>query len=198
MWSFMTGRTYEPLSGKQGASTGGTQILGNLTRQNRRLFLFCNSLFYYSYFSFSLLKARLEAGIALAKTNPQADSEILKVRADLLEKDGSDEVWYQGNLYDVAERDRINDTIYVFLLRDEEEQTVLASGFFPDNGGLFPGGRELTATKRAPTTTDTEEMPGYALLLSRRDCLPGRASAANTSSLSVVCAETPTPPPRQV
>ena len=67
----------------------------------------------------------MEAQLALARVSPQAGpdvsqtgSPILKVPVGQLQKDESDEVWYQGKLYDVVERDRINDTGYVFLLRD--------------------------------------------------------------------------------
>jgi hypothetical protein len=171
------------------------------------LTLFCNSLFYYGYFSFSLLKAKLDAKLALAKMSPQAGSnvfqtgsDILKVPVCLLQKDQSDEVWYHGKLYDVVERDRINDTIYVFLLQDEQEQNVLAANqkYFQDNCGALPdGAHEVTGIKKAPTITDTEHIPNYQLPLSRPGCLIGSSPAAGKSRLSAVCAETPSPPPRQ-
>ena len=95
-----------------------------------------------------MLKAKLDAKITLAKMGPQAGSavtnagsavtqagsDIIKVPVCLLQKDESDEVWYKDNLYDVVERDRINDTNYVFLLQDEQEQNVLAGNekYFQD------------------------------------------------------------------
>lgn len=122
------------------------------------LTVFCNSLFYYSYFSFSMLKAKVEAKLALAKTSPQASPDILKVPVNRLQKDELDEVWYNSELYDVVERDRIDDTIYVFLLRDEQEQNILTC---------------------------------------KRDGFVMPFAAANKSPLSAVCAETPSPPPKQ-
>jgi hypothetical protein len=171
------------------------------------LTVFCNSLFYYGYFSISLLKAKLDAGIVLAKMSPQAgsdviqaSSDIIKVPVSLLQKDESDEVWYKDNLYDVVERDRINDTIYVFLLRDEQEQNVLAGNqkYIGEScGGLPDGEHELTVIKKAPTITDTEHLTNYMLAFSQRDCLAGSAPAAGESPLSAVCAEIPSPPPRR-
>jgi hypothetical protein len=164
------------------------------------LTVFCNSLFYYGYFSISLLKAKLDAKIALAKTNPQASSDIIKVPVCLLQKDESDEVWYNDKLYDVAERDRIGDTVFVFLLQDEQEQAVLTGNqrYFQGSGGVLPDGEhELTVIKKAPTITDTEDLPNYQLTLSQHDYLIGSSPAACKSPLSAVCAETPSPPPKR-
>jgi hypothetical protein len=177
------------------------------------LIVFCNSLFYYGYFSISLLKSKLDAKIALAKMGPQAGSnviqagsdviqagsDIIKVPVCLLQKDESDEVWYNDNLYDVVERDRINDTIYVFLLRDEQEQHVLTGNqkYFQDSCGVLPAGEnELTGIKKAPAITDTEHLTHYRLTFSKQDCLVGASPAAAKSPLSAVCTEIPSPPPR--
>jgi hypothetical protein len=178
------------------------------------LIVFCNSLFYYGYFSISLLKAKLDAKIAMAKMGPQAGSDVIQAGSDviqagsdiikvpvcLLQKDESDEVWYNDKLYDVVERDRINDTIYVFLLRDEQEQHVLASNqkYFQDSCGVLPEGEHaLTVIKKVPTIIDTEHLTNYRLTMSQYDCLAGSSPAAGKSPLSPVCAEIPTPPPRQ-
>jgi hypothetical protein len=164
------------------------------------LIAFCNSLFYYGYFSISLLKAKLDAKIALAKMGAQAGSDIFKVPVCLLQKDESDEVWYNDKLYDVVERDRINDTLYVFLLRDEQEQNVLTGNqkYFQDSYGVLPNGEhELTVIKKAPTITDTEQLTNDRLTLSQHDCLAGSSPAAGKSPLFAVCAEIPSPPPRQ-
>ena len=178
------------------------------------LIVFCNSLFYYGYFSISLLKAKLDARIALAKTNPQAGSDVIQAGSDViqtgsdiikvpvcrLQKDESDEVWYNDKLYDVVERDRINDTVYVFLLRDEQEQNVLTGNqkYFQDSCGALPAGEhELTVIKKALTIADTEHLTNYRQTLSEHDCLAGSSPAAGKSPLSAVCAEIPSPPPRR-
>jgi hypothetical protein len=182
------------------------------------LIVFCNSLFYYGYFSISLLKAKLEAKIALAKMGPQAGSptmspqagsptigpqagsDIIKVPVCQLQKDEKDEVWYNDNLYDVVERDRINDTIYVFLLRDEQEQHVLAGNqkYFQNSCGVLADGEhEFTVIKKVPTIIDTEHLTNYMVTFSQRDCLAGSAPVAGKSPLSAVCAEIPSPPPRR-
>jgi len=164
------------------------------------LTVFCNSFFYYSYFSVSMLKAKLEAKLALAKTSPQASFDILKVPVWQLQKDELDEVWYNDKLYDVVERDRINDTVYVFLLRDEQEQNVLAynqNNFQDDFGLLSDGSHKVTAPKKTAAITDTEHMPNCLLTLSQYDGPIKPSPAANKSSLSAVCAETLSPPPKR-
>jgi hypothetical protein len=164
------------------------------------LTVFCNSLFYYGYFSFSLLRAKLEAKLALAKMSPLASSDILKVPICRLQKDESDEAWYNNKLYDVAERDRINDTVYVFLLRDEREQNVLTcdQNYFQDDiGVLSEGGHNVTTIKKAPTITDTEHISNRQRTLSQYDCLIKPSPAANKYPLSAVCVQTPSPPPKQ-
>jgi hypothetical protein len=116
-----------------------------------------------------------------------------------LQKDESDEVWYHNKLYDVVERDRINDTVYVFLLRDEQEQNILTcnQNYFRDDGGaLSDGGYTLTTIKKAPAVSDTEHLPNRLLTLSQDDCFIKPSPAANTYPLSAVCAETPSPPPK--
>jgi len=106
------------------------------------LTVFCNSLFYYGYLSCALLKAKLDAKLALARINPRASFDILRVPVSLLQKDESDEVWYNDKLYDVVERDRINDTLYVFLERDEQEQNALVrqQKYFQGSFGFFSAG----------------------------------------------------------
>ena len=158
------------------------------------LTVFCNSLFYYGYLSCALLKAKLEAKLALAKINPRASLDILKVPVCLLQKDESDEVWYDGKLYDVVERDRINDTLYVFLERDEQEQNVLVrqQQCFP----LSAGGHELTATTMVLPISDTEHISNYEWILPRPVCFGQLSPAPNTSPVCTAFSETPSPPPR--
>jgi hypothetical protein len=163
------------------------------------LTVFCNSLFYYGYFSISLLKAKLDAKIALAKLDPRASPDILKIPVCLLQKDESDEVWYNEKLYDVVERDRINDTLYVFLERDEEEQNALVRQqkcFQNTCGPLLAGGHEMTAIKTVLPLSDTEFISNFQRRFSQRLRLMKPSPAANTSSLSAVFAETPSPPPK--
>jgi hypothetical protein len=164
------------------------------------LTVFCNSLFYYGYFSFSLLKAKLAARVALAKISPQGSSGILKVPAGELQRDESDEVWYNNELYDVAERDRINDTVYVFLLRDEEEQHVLTlnENYFREDGGLLPaGGHQIMTIKRVPAVTDSENMQSGRFMLLWHDGPIRLPVAYNTYLPAAVWAEIPSPPPKQ-
>ena len=147
------------------------------------LTIFCNSLFYYGYFSFSLLKAKIDAELALAKT--QVSDDILKVPVRLLQKDEKDEVWYNGNLYDVVERD----TAFVFLLRDEQEQNLLTN-----YGVISVGGHELTAPKMTVTIIDMEHTTNDRPTSRQheRKAVPG----VNIPPISAENTETPFPPPK--
>ncbi len=163
------------------------------------LTVFCNSLFYYGYFSLSLLKAKLEAKLALAKIDPRVSADILRVPVSLLQKDGSDEVWYNEKLYDVIERDRINDTVYVFLERDEEEQDVLTRQqkyFLEKDGASTAAGHELTGVKMNRPISDTEPVSNFQRPWPRQVYLIKHIRAAGESSLAAFFAETPSPPPK--
>jgi hypothetical protein len=163
------------------------------------LTVFCNSLFYYGYISCSLLKAKLDAKIALAKINSRASFDILRVAVWQLQKDESDEVWYDGKLYDVVERDRINDTQYVFLERDEEEQNILTrrQKCFQGNCGILAaGGNGVTATKMAVGNPDTEYITNYRQTFARHVSMIKSSPAVYTAPLSALFTETPSPPPK--
>jgi hypothetical protein len=163
------------------------------------LTVFCNSLFYYGYLSCALLKAKLDAKLALARINPRACFDLLRVPVSLLQKDEADEVWYDEKLYDVVERDRINDTLYVFLERDEQEQNVLhrqQKCFQGSFGFISAGGHEVTAAKMALPISDTECMRKDQHGLSRYVCVIRPLSMVNTFSLSADFSEILSPPPK--
>jgi hypothetical protein len=165
------------------------------------LTVFCNSLCYYGYLSCALLKAKWDARLSLAKIDPRAASGIVRVPVCLLQKDESDEVWYKDKLYDVVERDRINDTLYVFLQRDEEEQNVLTrqQKFVQDNyDPLSAGGHELTATKLTPTTSDTEYIPKDQRTFSPFISLTKPSLTSGMDPLAAIFSQPPSPPPKTV
>jgi hypothetical protein len=158
------------------------------------LTVFCNSFCYYGYLSCALITAKLDARLALARIDPRASPDILRVPVSQLQRDESDEVWYDGKLYDVVERERINDTVFVFLERDEQEQNVLSrqQKCFQDNFG----GHELTATKVALPVSDTEPMRNDQRTFTQYVCLIKTSSERSTSSVCTFFSETPSPPPK--
>ncbi len=163
------------------------------------LTVFCNSLCYYGYLSCALLKAKLDARVSLARINPRASFDLLKVPVCLLQKDESDEVWYDDKLYDVVERDRINDTLFVFLERDEEEQSVLVrqQKYFNDSFGfLSAGGHEVKAAKMALPISDTECVRSNQRGLSRHFCVLKPSFVIDTALISADFSETASPPPK--
>jgi hypothetical protein len=89
--------------------------------------------------------------------NEMRNDNFLKLPVTALEKDESDEVWYQHNLYDVAKRININGSEYVYLYHDTEEQQLLAThiDYFKYDPGLFgTKGIPSGSMKTIPGTTD--------------------------------------------
>src|SRR5258708_969960 len=93
------------------------------------LILLCNSLFYCCYFAFSIVSVKLEAGYKISQIKEPQKTQVIKVPVNMLERDESDEVWYQHKLFDVISRGVINDTSYVFLLRDKDEEQLITENY---------------------------------------------------------------------
>ncbi len=161
------------------------------------LIIFCNSFFYYSYFSFSILKAKIEAVVAIS--NLDGHTKLIKVSTKELQKDESDEVWYNNKLYDVAKRESASGTEYVYLMRDEDEQDILNdnSDYFKNDSGFYLGdGYRPSLQKKSPCTTDYKyviEATKKLLSYSRSSTF---LSANDKYCFCSVNADVPTPPPR--
>jgi hypothetical protein len=84
----------------------------------------CNSIAYYSYFTLSMARVKFEALQNSLESDENAPG-VLKVAVNKLDKDEEDEVWYQHKLYDVVIRKSINDTSYVYILHDSDEEQLL-------------------------------------------------------------------------
>jgi len=77
----------------------------------------------------------LEAAKAVAAAGNEIKGLVVKVSAKNLQKDEVEEVWYNNRLYDVVKREKLKDTMYVFLVADDDEQNVLdiGAGYFQKN-----------------------------------------------------------------
>ena len=161
------------------------------------LIVFCNSSFYYTYFSFSIIKAKFEAVVAIG--NLSTEKTYFKIRTAELQKDESDEVWYGNKLYDVAKRESVNGTEYVYLVRDEEEQDVLTenSDYFKNDTGVFFGTEcKPNPQKKLQPITDNN----YIINSSKKIFCPTYSlrppTVKYTFCCSSICTDVLTPPPK--
>ncbi|MBS1915727.1 MAG: hypothetical protein JST87_05580 [Bacteroidetes bacterium] len=162
------------------------------------LAVFCNSFFYYSYFSFAIIKAKIEAAIEIRNIDDHQIPFLLKVNVAALQKNEGDEVWYNNQLYDVAERKEINDTGYVFLLRDEDEQNILAdnSFYFHNDGNLFSGcGYKAPMIKNGIFTTDNNYITGQDVNYFLCIYFSKPITVKNKPHFISACIDVLTPPP---
>ncbi len=162
------------------------------------LIIFCNSFFYYSYFSFSVIKAKFEASSVIG--NAAAGNTYLKVQVANLQKDESDEVWYDNKLYDVAKRESINDTAYVYLLRDEDEQDIITQGsdyFKNDNGIFLSNGRQLSQQRKSLSITDNLYIIRSTGKIIYPTSLLMPPTVKHIFNFTSLCTAVPAPPPKQ-
>jgi hypothetical protein len=161
--------------------------------------LLLNSLFYYCYFSCSVLHAKIETMLAISAMDKRGEGDIVRIAVDKSAKYESDEIWYQEKLYDVLKRESVNDTNYLYLLQDKEEERLLM-----DNSEYFNNLTSLSAGNnfRFPHSSRFIAFPDFKYLLTQEQRL--NLFVLNTDSqavkykFSVITfpADVPTPPPR--
>ena len=89
------------------------------------LFLIGSSLFYYGYFDVMLFRSKEKATHSVAAAEHNHSLRLFKISASEQDKYNNDEVRINGDLYDVGDREIINDTLYMSLYHDTDEQNVL-------------------------------------------------------------------------
>ena len=89
------------------------------------LLILFNALLYYAYLNFEVITAKADAIDAISRMDNNQQAGLTKIPLINLDKDEDNEVWFQNKLYDVVKRETINDTVYVYVIRDAKEQEVL-------------------------------------------------------------------------
>ena len=84
-----------------------------------------NGIFYYGWVNLRLIITHLTSKNALSSLSAKQQSELLRINVADLDKDESDEVWFNDQLFDVVKREKVQDIEYVYVAKDEEEQNVL-------------------------------------------------------------------------
>ena len=161
------------------------------------LAIFSNSFFYYAYFSFSIIKAKIEAACDIA--SQYGSAKLIRVKVKDLQKDESGEAWHENKLYDVAKRELVNGTEYVYLMRDEDEQDILNdnNNYFKNDSGFFWGdGFSPSSQKKSSCITDYNYVIGTPKKLLSYGCLATFPSANNKYFFYSISADVPTPPPK--
>ncbi len=97
-----------------------------------------SSFFYYGYYNALVFHAKEEAREAVADDNAK-DLKLIKIPLKIASQNNEDEIWYDHQLYDIAKREIIKDTVYEYLYHDKVEQNLLTEigAFFRSNDDSF-------------------------------------------------------------
>ena len=76
-------------------------------------------------FNITLSEAQFEAKENLSKQLATSHLNIIKIPSTSHDVISGNELWFNDKLYDVAKTDLINDSIYYYVLEDQQEQETL-------------------------------------------------------------------------
>jgi hypothetical protein len=161
--------------------------------------LLLNSLFYYCYISYSVLHAKWDAMLAISVIAKRGTRDIVRIAVNNSAKYESDEIWYQGKLYDVLKRESVNDTNFLYLLQDEEEGKLLS-----DNSEYFNNLTDQIAGNsfKIPHNSKFVAFPDFKYLLTQSQKLDLDLFKINSQTVKYkfqirpFAADVPTPPPK--
>ena len=158
-----------------------------------------NSFIYFGYYDARLLNSKEAAARAITKSVNKNNFLLIKIPLSQKEKFSQLEIWYQHNLYDVATREFVHDSIYIYLYHDNDEENVLteiADFFQPDACdyfALFPGAPVLKSVHYFP---DTQYLYLKEWLLSSCKISFKKSLTHKEFTLPHTVFEVNTPPPR--
>ena len=158
-----------------------------------------SSLFYYCYFDAMLFNSKELASQSVIAAENNHSLTVCKIPASQQAAYSDDEVWINRKLYDIAERKIINDTLYLSLYHDADEESVLSviSDFFnPDekNSVTTPSNAPLLKSIRfIPNPLYTFDPPGST---AKYYALSHTTFIRNAEMTSLIFYDIATPPPR--
>jgi hypothetical protein len=123
---------------------------------------------YYCWLTFAWLLSRTHAKNAIALSYGEHTPGLKKIPVGELDTDESDEVWFNGNLYDVVKRESICDTNYVFVIQDADEQEALdniSDHFRTENLSASSRERQVCLIKNNYRALDQENLIKIARIL---------------------------------
>jgi len=92
------------------------------------LLLLLNSFFYCLYCNICIWQREAEVKEQVAGQHFGSPVTLVKIPLSRVNDDfaNKDEIWYHKELYDVIKRQQFHDTLYVYLLPDEEEENFVS------------------------------------------------------------------------
>ena len=157
-----------------------------------------SSLFYYGCFDAMLLSSKKEARLAMATAKNNHSLKLVKVPLTRQDAYSSNEIRIDGDLYDVGEREAINDTLYLSLYHDADEQSVLAAigNFFKEDDvclSASPNGSSIQYVR----IIYNPQFCFYTLSFSfQPPIFKNKTHLSNTTFISPLFCDIITPPPR--
>jgi hypothetical protein len=158
-----------------------------------------SSLFYYGYYNALVFHVKQEAREAIADGDNAKDLKLIKIPLKIASQNDEDEIWYDHQLYDIAKREVIKDTVYEYLYHDKEEESVLAEigAFFKSDDDSFIAALPGTPVLKCVHTVPDQVYIFYSSVsvLKDRSTLAQIFSEKKYNILSKI-SEVLTPPPR--
>jgi hypothetical protein len=158
-----------------------------------------SSLFYYGYFDAMIVHSKHKAAQSVITAENNHTLKLFKVSAKQQDKYSDDEIWVNGDLYDVAERKIIQDTLYVSLYHDADEESILSviTDFFKTDDNTyvsaFPNAPVLKSVKVIYNPLYTVDSFDFLLQVNAISYVRFIKNSGNTS---LPFYEIITPPPR--
>src|SRR5580658_1799196 len=137
--------------------------------------------------------------LAISVMDKRGTGDIIRIAVDKSAKYESDEIWYQEKLYDVMKRESINDTNYLYLLQDKEEEKLLSanSEYFNNLTAL-----SLGDNSKIPHIAKFIVLPEFKYFFAKEQKISpflfkiGSLNVKYKFKIKQIPADVPTPPPK--
>ena len=156
---------------------------------------------YYGIYEALVIQAKYRSGQAIELLENQHRLQLVKIPVQAAQQYNSNEIWYQHQLYDVANRKTIGDTVYFYLYHDQEEQNILSkldNLLRSEDNTLIPSSEKIIHFKHIGKIQDQSYPYSARLPLQRTDFYATQFISAGDGDLDTSMAEVPTPPPKMI
>jgi hypothetical protein len=146
-----------------------------------------------------IINSKRAAIEAIARTGDKNNLQLVKIPLSEKDKYIKHEMWYQHELYDVVKKEVANDSVYIYLYHDNDEENILSeiAGFFQcdvnNNYTAFPG---CPVLKSMHTITDLHYLFFALQLLLKPGALYKKLHTNQYCALSTTAHKVNIPPPK--
>ncbi len=84
-----------------------------------------NVIIYYSLFEFSEIRAKTEMNEVISALHSLKETQQFILPLSRLNETRHDEIWLNGNLYDIVKTEVKNDSVLIYVLNDKDEQMLV-------------------------------------------------------------------------